>query len=89
MDRSIAFEREARFYVARMPEGLIVGEPRGGTSGRVQQVAQGVACGAQLRRVQRELAGLLGRFQRLDPLGDVGLHGVKFVGGAGEAAQAR
>jgi hypothetical protein len=39
--------------------------------------------------VPLEQAGADFGLQRLHPVGDIGLHGVEFIGGAGDAAQAR
>ena len=51
-----------------------------------QQAAAGAGQG-HAAAVPLEQRGADLGFQRLDPLGDVGLHGVEFVGGAGDAAQ--
>ncbi len=54
------------------------------------RIGQRPAAGAGQRHaaaVPLEQRGADLGFQRLDPLRDVGLHGVEFVGGAGDAAQ--
>ena len=57
--------------------------------GHPLRVGQQPAAGAGQRHaaaVPLEQRGADLGFQRLHPLGDVGLHGVEFVGGAGDAA---
>ena len=78
-------ERSLRFAIVARRQQRLARQ-----RGHPLRVGQQAAAGAGQRHaaaVPLEQRGADLGFQRLHPLGDVGLHGVEFVGGAGDAAE--
>ena len=80
-------ERSLRFAIVARRQQRLARQ-----RGHALRIGQQAAAGAGQRHaaaVPLEQRGADLGLQRLHPLGDVGLHGVEFVGGAGDAAEAR